>query len=180
MLLSTTLTDSAKRLGRPSSTVAVVSITLHPSSLDRISKSSWSPLLFKISILFKAITIGIPSSISWVVKNRLLLKFAPSTMLIITSVFSSNMYSLVIASSPVYGEIEYVPGRSTILISVLYVLYFLFKFASFTETVTPGQLPTDSVLPVIALYIVVLPELGLPASAILTRLPSLEINNHYQ
>jgi hypothetical protein len=39
--------------------------------------------------------------------------------------------------------------------------------ASFLSTVTPAQLPTFSLRPVRALYIVVLPELGLPAKAIL-------------
>ena len=39
--------------------------------------------------------------------------------------------------------------------------------ASFLSTVTPAQLPTFSLRPVRALYMVVLPELGLPAKAIL-------------
>jgi len=37
--------------------------------------------------------------------------------------------------------------------------------ATFFSTVTPGQLPTYSVLPVIALKSVVFPELGFPAKA---------------
>ena len=38
---------------------------------------------------------------------------------------------------------------------------------SFFSTVTPAQLPTFSFLPVRALYMVVLPEFGLPVKAIL-------------
>ena len=43
-----------------------------------------------------------------------------------------------------------------------------FILPSFFSTVTPGQLPTYSLLPVIALKSVVLPQFGLPASASLT------------
>ena len=65
------------------------------------------------SDLFKATTTGIPSSISWVVKNKERLKLVASTMLTITSTFSLRIYSLVTLSSEVKGDIEYAPGRST-------------------------------------------------------------------
>ena len=42
-----------------------------------------------------------------------------------------------------------------------------FSLPSFFSTVTPGQLPTNWLEPVSALNNVVLPQLGLPASAIL-------------
>ena len=41
-----------------------------------------------------------------------------------------------------------------------------FSFPSFFSTVTPGQFPTNWLEPVSALNNVVLPQLGLPASAI--------------
>ena len=42
-----------------------------------------------------------------------------------------------------------------------------FNLPSFFSTVTPGQLPTNWLEPVRALNNVVLPQLGLPANAIL-------------
>ena len=54
------------------------------------------------------------------------------------------------------------PGRSWITISLL-----VFHFPSFFSTVTPGQFPTYWLLPVRSLNMVVLPQLGLPAKAIL-------------
>ena len=45
--------------------------------------------------------------------------------------------------------------------------YCFFNLPSFFSTVTPGQLPTNWLEPVRALKSVVLPQLGLPASAIL-------------
>jgi hypothetical protein len=45
--------------------------------------------------------------------------------------------------------------------------------ASLLSTVTPAQLPTFSLRPVKALYIVVLPELGFPANAILIEISPL-------
>ena len=62
--------------------------------------------------------------------------------------------------------------------SVLSVFTFLtlhglcFILPSFFSTVTPGQLPTYSFEPVIALKSVVFPQLGLPASARRTGLSS--------
>ena len=44
---------------------------------------------------------------------------------------------------------------------------FPFNLPSFFSTVTPGQLPTYWLAPVRALNMVVLPQFGLPASAIL-------------
>ena len=67
------------------------------------------------------------------------------------------------------------PGRSTTVISwpmvhnpSLFLSARCFILPSFFSTVTPGQLPTYSLLPVIALKSVVLPQFGLPASASLT------------
>ena len=48
---------------------------------------------------------------------------------------------------------------------------FPFNFPSFFSTVTPGQLPTYWLAPVKALNIVVLPQFGFPASAILIPIP---------
>ena len=67
-----------------------------------------------------------------------------------------------------YGDKEYIPGKSTISIS----LFFLY-FPVFCSTVTPGQLPTCCFEPVISLNNVVLPQFGLPASAILILISSL-------
>ena len=69
-------------------------------------------------------------------------------------------------SSLVKGDMEYAPGRST-AISCASPAYALLMGCSFLSTVTPAQLPTFSLRPVRALYMVVLPELGLPAKAIL-------------
>src|SRR5699024_10554166 len=54
---------------------------------------------------------------------------------------------------------------------------FPFSFPSFFSTVTPGQFPTYWFAPVRALNIVVLPQFGFPASAILIAIsfPSLLI-----
>ena len=69
-------------------------------------------------------------------------------------------------SSEVKGDMEYAPGRSTAISSASPAKDFFMGWAFFS-TVTPAQLPTFSLRPVRALYIVVLPLLGLPASAIL-------------
>ena len=69
-------------------------------------------------------------------------------------------------SSLVKGDMEYAPGRSTAIKACL-PANFLLMACSFLSTVTPAQLPTFSLMPVKALYMVVLPELGLPVKAIL-------------
>ena len=99
-------------------------------------------------------------------KNKLLLKLLASTILMITSGFSFFTYALVILSSLVNGDIEYAPGRSTAMCDSS-PAYIFFIGRSFLSTVTPAQFPTFSLDPVRALYIVVLPELGLPIKAIL-------------
>ena len=53
-----------------------------------------------------------------------------------------------------------------------FLLLTLFTLPSFFSTVTPGQLPTVALEPVIALNNVVLPQLGFPTSASLTGLSS--------
>ena len=82
-------------------------------------------------------------------------------MLITQSGFSSRIKFLEITSSGVYGEREYIPGRSTIEIGSGVFLYV----PSFLSTVTPGQFPTCAVDPVSELNNVVLPQLGFQASA---------------
>ena len=52
-------------------------------------------------------------------------------------------------------------------LSTILLLIVFFIGLSFLSTVTPAQLPTFSFFPVRALYIVVLPLLGLPVNAIL-------------
>ena len=64
------------------------------------------------------------------------------------------------------------------------VMFANFNFPSFFSTVTPGQLPTYWFEPVSALNNVVLPQLGLPANAILIDIFSLQsahmCNNYLQ
>ena len=57
------------------------------------------------------------------------------------------------------------PGRSWITTSL-----WPFSLPSFFSTVTPGQLPTYWLEPVRALNSVVLPQFGLPASAIFSSI----------
>ena len=85
---------------------ATVLTTGHPSSLEKASTSILSPLLSTTSIMFKAITTGIFSSISWLVKYKFLTRFDASTKLIIKSGFSPTKYCLLTTSSKVYGESE--------------------------------------------------------------------------
>ena len=144
-----------------------VSKTGQPSFSERAFTSISVSLFLLTSDLFTATTTGIPSSRSCVVKNKLLLRFVPSTMFIITSGFSLFMYELVILSSEVNGDIEYAPGRSTATRPSLPCARLFLIARSFLSTVTPAQFPTFSFPPVKALNIVVLPLLGLPAKAIL-------------
>ena len=59
--------------------------TSHPNSFDSLAMSILSPALFTTSIMLMAMTTGIPSSRSCVVKYRLRSIFVPSTMFKIAS-----------------------------------------------------------------------------------------------
>ena len=96
----------------PSPLRALISITGQPMLLLSASTSIVSPFLRTRSIILTAITTGIPSSSSCVVKYRFLSIFVPSTMFKIASGLCVTRYSLVTTSSKVYGESEYIPGRS--------------------------------------------------------------------
>ena len=122
-------------------------------------------LLSNRSLLFNATTSGMPSSSSCVVNSRLRLRLVASTMLMITSGASFLTKSRVMFSSHVNADKEYAPGRSTTRIFFPDLFSSFFTSPSFLATVTPGQLPTCSILPVMALNKVVLPLFGFPASA---------------
>ena len=59
-----------------------------------------------LDFLFSATTTGIPNSSNCVVKNKLLLKFVASTILMIPLGRSFKKNSLVTISSLVYGDME--------------------------------------------------------------------------
>ena len=85
---------------------AEIGITGTPSSASKPFISMLPPLSATSSIMFKAITIGIFSSRSCIVKNKFLSIFAASTIFIIPSGFSWSIKSLVTISSLLYGESE--------------------------------------------------------------------------
>ena len=64
---------------------AEISIILQPSWRESSSTLILSPLFFTTSIMLMAMTTGIPSSVSWVVRYRFLSRLVPSTMLRIAS-----------------------------------------------------------------------------------------------
>ena len=64
----------------PSPFSAEISTTLQPSSRESSEKLILSPFLRTTSIILTAITTGMPSSVSWVVKYRFRSRFVPSTM----------------------------------------------------------------------------------------------------
>ena len=80
---------------------------------------------------------------------------------------SSIRNCLVTISSLVYGDIEYMPGRS-----VTSVLLCPLITPSFLSTVTPGKLPTCWFEPVSWLNSVVLPQFWFPTSAKVIVSPS--------
>ena len=119
-----------------------------------------------ISDIFNAIITFVSSSNNWVVKYRLLSIDVASTILIIKSGCSSIAYFRDTSSSAVYGDNEYIPGKSTIVISVPLI------FPSFLSIVTPGQLPTFWFVPVKTLNRLVLPLFWFPTNAtFITLLP---------
>ena len=90
----------------PSAEVAVVLITGQPSFAESLSESMSVFFFSLISLLLSATTTGMPSSRSWVVKKRLLLRLVASTILMIASGSEFLTYSLVTLSSLVNGDIE--------------------------------------------------------------------------
>ena len=68
--------------------IETVSTIEHPKSFSKALISILVPCFLFKSVLFNAITTGISNSNNWVVKNKLLLKFVPSTIFIITFGFS--------------------------------------------------------------------------------------------
>ena len=82
--------------------------------------------------------------------------------------FSFLTKVLVTLSSEVKGDIEYAPGKSTAVICKLDLFKLGLISPSFFSIVTPAQLPTFSIFPVIALNNVVFPLFGFPVNAILT------------
>ena len=73
----------------PSPFRAEISTTLQPSCCESWLMLIWSPLLRTMSIMFTAMTTGMPSSVSCVVRYRLRSRFVPSTMLRMASGRSS-------------------------------------------------------------------------------------------
>ena len=112
------------------------------------------------SIILSATTIGIFISRSCIVRYRLRSILVASTMFIIASGLSSSTKLRDTISSLLYGDIEYIPGRS-----VTSVFLYPFIGPSFLSTVTPGKLPTCWLEPVSWLKSVVLPQFWLPTRA---------------
>ena len=59
---------------------AEISTIRQPSCRDSSGTLIWSPFFFTISIMLMAMTTGMPSSVSCVVKYRLRSRFVPSMM----------------------------------------------------------------------------------------------------
>ena len=107
-LLPSSAAAAATTAFTPSSFLSVetVLMTGQFSFAESASTSIVVPSFSLMSLLFSATTTGMPSSRSCVVKNRLLLRFVASTMLMIASGCSSRTNSLVIPSSGVNGDME--------------------------------------------------------------------------
>ena len=153
---------------RPVFLSADVSTTGQPRTIDSLFVSIFSPRFSMRSAILSAMTTGMPVSMTWVVRYRLRSMFVASTRSMMTSGLSSIRYLRLTTSSRVYGEREYMPGRSVMIISSPFLS---FSFPSFFSTVTPGQFPTYWLAPVRALNIVVLPQFGFPTRAILILIP---------
>ena len=104
--LFATLIASAITSFRPVFFSAEVSMIGQPSFLDSAFTSMLMPFFFRRSHIFKAITTGIPVSISCVVRYRLRSMLVASTKSTMTSGFSFKIKSRVTTSSSVYGERE--------------------------------------------------------------------------
>ena len=64
----------------PSPFRAEISMTLQPSAWDSSSILILSPFLRTMSIMLMAMTTGMPSSVSWVVRYRFRSRLVPSMM----------------------------------------------------------------------------------------------------
>ena len=69
---------------------AEMGTTSQPSAFFSCAGSITSPFFWTISIIFTAMTTGIPSSVSCVLRYRFLSMFVPSTIFKITSGFSCS------------------------------------------------------------------------------------------
>ena len=114
-----TLIASSTTSSRPFPFNADVSTIGQFNNIERRSTSILIPRFSNKSAIFKAMTTGTPVSISCVVRYKFLSMFVASTKSMITSGFSFNKKSRLTTSSNVYGEREYIPGRSTIEIGSL-------------------------------------------------------------
>ena len=121
----------------PSFFAADIGITGIPKAASKPFMSILPPLLCTSSIIFKAITIGILSCISCIVRYKFRSMFVASTIFIIPSGFWLSIKSLVTISSLLYGDSEYIPGKSAIVTSE-----YSFTIPSVISTVTPGKFPT--------------------------------------
>ncbi len=90
----------------PSPLSADIPTTLHPSALESFSVSITVPSLLTVSIMFSAMTVGMPMSSIWLVRYRFLSMFVASTMFIIASGLLSSRKSRETTSSGEYGERE--------------------------------------------------------------------------
>ena len=131
-----------------------------PSSRSSSLTSTVPPLARTSSIMLRASTMGMPSSMSCMVRYMLRSMLVASTMLMMPSGRASSRKSRVTISSLEYGDREYTPGRS-----VTVALGWLRMVPSLRSTVTPGKLPTCWLAPVSWLKRVVLPQFWLPTRA---------------
>ena len=97
----------------PSPLIALIGTHGIPNSLLSLSMSIVPPLARTSSIIFRARTMGTSSSSNCIVRYKFRSILVASTMLMIQSGRSSNMYLVVTISSCVYGRSEYIPGKST-------------------------------------------------------------------
>ena len=159
-------TAVSSNVSSPSPSAALTGTTGMPSVCASPAVSTAPPPARSASITFSASTTGTPSSSSCSVRFTLRAGHVASAMLMIASASPPSRYARVTRSSSEKGRSAYTPGRSTSVTSgrvrhtpVLRV------------TVTPGKLPVRAFAPVSALKSVVLPQLGLPASARIMAVP---------
>ena len=101
----------------PSFFAAEIGTTGIPSICSSSFTRIVPPFARTSSIIFSASTIGIPSSMSCIVRHRFRSKFDASTILIMPLGLPSIRNSRVTISSLEYGESEYIPGRSVTVAS---------------------------------------------------------------
>ena len=80
LVLAAAATAASAASITPSPFRAEISITLQPSSRLSSATLIWSPFLRTTSIMLMAMTTGMPSSVSWVVRYRLRSRLVPSMM----------------------------------------------------------------------------------------------------